>query len=394
MLGQLLTFARWRQNGRYYAAAAVVLALAAIEYARVQPPEVTVIQQESNVPVVIFGLGQVDAERISQLGFEVDGVLSEMDVQVGDRVPQGALMARLDTRRQELAVASARDALQMADGQVQQSESDLESSSATLTLREQVAGRALQLKLRGAGAVATADDSEAERRAAAANRERAVRTVKVAHARVDQAQAQLDREEATLARHRLLAPYDGIVLQRMQNVGAAVPMGTAVVSFLDPRSLRILAYVDEGSAGMLRPGQPATILLRSRPGEPLAGRIDRIDPRSDRITEERQVYVTFDKPPGTVFLDEQAEVRINVGTIERGLLVPELLVRDRDGAQGSVWATVDGHLQALRLTFGRRLADGRLEVVSPVPANAHIVGQRMPDAEAGMAVRVQGPGES
>lgn len=394
MLNRLITFTRWRQNGRLYALTVGALAIALVEFWRLQPLEVQVIHPDSNVPVVVFGLGQVDAERISQLGFEVDGVVSEIAVQVGDHVRAGDLVARLDSRREELTVTAARQALSMAQAQVRQSDADVASAEATLALKEQVASRASQLERRGTGAIATAQDTEAERRAAAANRDGSMRALDVARARVEQSTAQLSREEETLARHRLLAPYDGVVLERLQNVGAAAPMGTPIVSFLDPKSLRVLAYVDEGRAGMLKIGQRATLILRSRPAERLDGRVDRIDPRSDKVTEERRVYITFDTPPGQVFLDEQAEARIEIGTIEHGTLVPELLIRNRDGAQGTVWAVVDGRLSELRLTFGRRLADGRMEVISPIPANARIVGERLPDASPGTSVRVADRGAS
>lgn len=394
MLDRLLTLVRSRQKGRLYALTAGALAVAAIEVWRLQPVEVPVLQPESNVPVVIFGLGQVDAERISQLGFEVDGVVSEIAVQVGDHVKAGDVVARLDSRREELSVRAARQALSMAQAQVRQSAADVASAEATLALKEQIASRASQLERRGTGAVATAQDTEAERRAAVANRDGALRALEVAQARVEQSTAQLAREEETLARHQLLAPFDGIVLERLQNIGAAAPMGTPVLSFMDPKTLRVLAYVDEGRAGMLRVGQRAILILRSRPAERLDGRVDRIDPRSDKVTEERRVYITFDTPPGQIFLDEQAEARIEVGVIEHAVLVPELLIRNRDGAQGSVWAVVDGHLSELRLTFGRRLADGRMEVISPIPSNARIVGQRLPDASPGTAVRVADRGAS
>jgi HlyD family secretion protein len=394
MLNRLITLSRWRQNSRLYALTAGALVIAAVEFWRWQPVEVPVLQPETNVPVVVFGLGQVDAERISQLGFEVDGVVAEIAVQVGDHVRAGDMVARLDSRREELSVMAARQALAMAQAQVRQSAADVASAEANLALKGQVASRASQLERRGTGAIATAQDTEAERRAAEANRDGSLRALDVARARVEQSTAQLSREEETLARHKLLAPFDGIVLDRLQNIGAAAPMGTAVLSFMDPKSLRVLAYVDEGRAGMVKVGQRATVTLRSRPAERLEGRVDRIDPRSDKVTEERRVYITFDAPPGQIFLDEQAEARIEIGLIEHGTLIPELLIRNRDGAHGTVWAVVDGRLQELRLTFGRRLADGRMEVVSPIPADARIVGQRMPDASPGMTVRVADRGAS
>jgi HlyD family secretion protein len=277
----------------------------------------------------------------------------------------------------------------MAEATVLERAAQVETTNATLALKKEIAERAQNLHRRGAGTAALAQDSEIEQQVAASDRDRAVRALATARATVEHARAQLAREEETAARHRLIAPYDGIVTERLQDNGAAIPMGTAVITLMDPTSLRVLAYVDEGSAGMLQTGQAVTISLRSRPGDALFGHIDRIDPRSDRVTEERRVYVTFDGSPGDIFLDEQAEVRINVGTIEREILVPEMLVRNRDGAQGSVWVVKEGHLLDMRVSFGRRLADGRLELLSRLPNDVQVVGERLLDAKAGVAVRME-----
>jgi HlyD family secretion protein len=394
MLKQLMALMNSRQSNHFYALAAGVLTIGALTYWRSQPPEVKVLQAETNVPVILFGLGQVDAERVSQLGFEVDGVLSEIFVKVGDHITMGSVVARLDSRRQELAAAIVRRSLHMAEATVLERETQVATTNGTLTLKEQIAKRARTLQDRGTGSVATAQDVEVERQIAESDQHRAMRALETARAAVEQSQAQLAQEEETLARHRLIAPYDGIVTERLQNVGAAIPMGTAVVTLMDPTSLRVLAYVDEGSAGMLRVGQPVSISLRSRSGDDLSGHIDRIDPRSDRVTEERRIYVVFDSPTGELFLDEQAEVRIEVGTVERAILVPEMLVRNRDGAQGSVWAVKDGRLFDARVIFGRRLADGRLELRSNLPSNMQIIGQRLPNAEAGAEVQIQERGGS
>jgi HlyD family secretion protein len=377
-----------------YAYAIGLLAISTFAYWRLQLPQVKVLEPENNVPVIVFGLGQVDAERISGLGFEVDGVLGEIFVKVGDHIVKDKVVAQLHSRRQELAVAIAQQTVQMAEATVHERVAQVETTNATVALKHEIAERAQQLMRRGAGTAALAQDSENEQRVAASDRDRAVRALATARATVEQARAQLAREKETLARHQLMAPYDGVVTERLQNIGAAIPMGTPVITFMDPTSLRVLAYVDEGSAGMLQAGQSVSISLRSRPADVLFGHIDRIDPRSDRVTEERRVYVTFDSSPGDIFLDEQAEVRINVGTIERAILVPEMIVRNRDGAQGSVWAIKNGHLVELRVSFGRRLADGRLELLSELSNDVQIVGERLPNATSGAAVRTEEKGRS
>jgi len=150
-------------------------------------------------------------------------------------------------------------------------------------------------------------------------------------------------------------------------------------------SLRIMTFINEGLAGTLRPGQKASVVLRSRPGETFAAHIDRIEPASDRITEERSVSVVFDRAPDVLYLAEQAEVRIDLGTIAKAYLVPERAVRDRDGDGGIVWTVEKGRLAERRVEFGRRLEDGRLELISPIPDGMRIAAERLPAAKPGEA---------
>ena len=61
---------------------------------------VQVAQAEHDVLVQVFGLGTVEARVTSKIGFKVSGVLVELRADVGDRVPKGAVLARLDDREQ------------------------------------------------------------------------------------------------------------------------------------------------------------------------------------------------------------------------------------------------------------------------------------------------------
>ena len=73
------------------------------------------------------------------------------------------------------------------------------------------------------------------------------------------------------------------------------------------------------------------------------------------------------------FLGEQAEVEIVKRTIPAGLFVPLRLVEGYDGRSGLVWIVENGRLAQQRLQLGDRLLDGRVHVLSDLPANVSIV---------------------
>jgi HlyD family secretion protein len=108
----------------------------------------------------------------------------------------------------------------------------------------------------------------------------------------------------------------------------------------------------------VRPGQPATIRLRS--GEVLGGKVARIARQSDAATRELDVFVSFDAVPQRVALDQEAEVVITVGE-DRGILVPvAALTRDGSGQSG-VLVVVDGRTRFQPVKTGA--ADERQVVV-------------------------------
>ena len=81
--------------------------------------DVQVSQPERDVMVQVFGLGTVEARVTSKVGFKASGVLVDLRADVGDRVPKGAVLARLDDREQTARVGRAKAATEQADANLQ-----------------------------------------------------------------------------------------------------------------------------------------------------------------------------------------------------------------------------------------------------------------------------------
>ena len=99
----------------------------------------------------------------------------------------------------------------------------------------------------------------------------------------------------------------------------------------------------------------------------------RIGIESDRVTEERRVYVKCDQCPHRFYLGEQAEVLIEVASLEHARLVPEQAISGFDGRKGAIWTVEDGRLRRRTVSFGHRTEDSRVEVVGGLPEGAAVV---------------------
>ena len=353
-----------------------------------RPLTVTVAQPESDVALRIYGLGTVEARILSRVGFEVGGALTAFAVDAGDRVAPGQEMASLHADEQEARVARARAAVAANEANLAKADAAVVRARAVLAQREAANRRQQGLAQRDVTSIQRAEEAQRDEDVARADLAVAEADVAVIRAQGMDAAAALRQEETLLAHHRLIAPYDALVVARHAEAGTVVKAGDPVLTLIDPASIWIQAYVDEERAGQLSLGQPGTIRLRSQPAAEFHGTIGRIGIESDRVNEERRVWLTCSDCPAEMFLGEQAEVRILTGTRASALMVPELAITGFDGHRGTVWTVADGRLTRAELTFGARDDRGRVEVTAGLPEGAAIVARVPKGAAEGRRARI------
>lgn len=340
----------------------LVLAGGAFWHQRLRPLPVAVAAVERDVAVRVFGLGTIEAQVLSRVGFEVAGTLTHVLADHGDLVAAGRPLARLDAASAEARLAKAEAAAQAADAALTRAQAQLERAEALLALRRSTAQRRRELAPRGTVSAEQVEQAETDAVVAAADLA-VVRAdlLVLAAARAD-AQAVLRAERTQLAKHVLAAPFDALVVARSHEPGTALNPGQAVFTLVAPDSFWVLAYVDEARAGDLAVGQPAEVRLRSQPQRPVAARVVRIGLEADRVNEERRVWVRCEACPARPTLGEQAEVTIETGRLAQARLVPQAAVRGHDGVGGQVWVIESARLALRPVRFLARTLDARLAI--------------------------------
>lgn len=370
-----------------FALAAIALVGAAAFLLSGRPVTVHIATLEKNVPVRVFGLGTVEARVLSKVGFEVGATLVELNADHGDRVTKGQVLARLSSAEQQSKVAKAKAALLIAEVNIKKSAANIEKSQAVLAQKLEANRRKQTLVGRDIVSQQSAEEAARDEATAKADVAVAQSEAESAKAQLTDASAQLQYEETLLAHRTLAAPYDAIVIERHKELGTVVKSGDAIFTLIAKDSYWGLAYVDEARAGFIREGQKAKARLRSRPLETFEGEVLRIGLESDRVSEERRVYLRGKNPPANVFLGEQAEFWIEVATLDKALLVPEAAVHGYDGRAGKVWTVEDGRLQRRDVTFRHRTEESRLEIVGGLPDKAQVVSALVPGMQIGRAAR-------
>lgn len=380
----------WNPRIKTVAVAIVILvAVATVVFGYLNRPiDVQVAAIEQTVPVRVFGLGTVEAQMLSRIGFEVGATLVELSADHGDRVAKGQVLARLNLGEQNAKVAKARAALRIAEANIKRGEANLAKNRAVLA-QKTLANQRKQA-LVGRDVVPQQIAEESVRDEAVANAEVAVSQseVETTKAQLTDAQAQLDYEETMLRHRTLIAPYDALVIERHKEPGSVIKAGDSVFTLIAADSYWGLAYVDEARAGFIQEGQRVDARLRSRPQDAFTGRVVRIGLESDRISEERRVFIKGDNPPARVFLGEQAEFWITVARLDNALLVPEAAVQGYDGREGRVWTVESGRLQRRLVKFGHRTEDARLEIAESLPAGVYVISRTDSAFHEGRLARV------
>lgn len=368
-------FRRYRLPLSFAVIAALVFA--GVFYMRkIRPVPVMLAQSERNVEIRVFGIGTIEAQVLSRVGFQVAGKIVKLSADQGEIVEAGALLATLEDSSQRARVAKAEVGKMQAEAAFAKAKALLGRSEANLQQKSSVNQRRQSLVDRGSVSREAADDAQTNEVLARSDHEVARADVQVAEATRNDVVATLAIEQVLLDQHRLVAPYRARVLSRLKEAGSVAAVGEAVFSLIEPNSIWVRAYVDEARAGGLHVGQKAFVRLRSDMNTAVEAEIVRIDQENDRVTEERRVYVrclSCVPEHQARFLGEQAEVEIVKRVVPEGVFVPLRGIEAFDGRSGTIWTVENGKLARRKVLLADKLLDGRILIAGDMPEGARAV---------------------
>lgn len=352
------------------------------------PVKVTVARVATGeVAPALFGIGTVEARRAYLIGPTAAGRVKRVLVDVGETVKAGQLLAEMDPVDLDARMSSAAAAVARANSGVDTALAQVRDAKSRFDLAGDEARRYQDLGRKG---YVSASVVEAKlQQQASAQAQLAAADSAVASARQDTSRLQAERAAAGQQRSniRLLAPADGVVTARDAEPGSTAVAGQAVLKLMDPSSLWVKLRLDQGRSAGLRVGLPADIALRSRPSVSLAGKVARIEPASDSVTEERIAQVSFDALPQGLSTGEMAEVTLRLPGVRDALLVPNAALRQR-GAEKGVWLRDNGQLRFAPVKTGAEGLDGRVQIVDGLKAGDELIVYSERDLQGGDRIKV------
>ena len=210
--------------------------------------------------------GTLEALVTVEVGSQLSGQVTQVLVDYNDHVRKGQVMAVLDTQTQRSSVEQSAAAVQAAQASVAQAQ-------AQVALAQAEYDRQKFLFDRGIVAQAALDTANASLRTANAS-------VRAAQAQVAQQQAQLRSNQANLGRTSIIAPIDGVVIDRQIEPGQTVASGLNVAVLFtlaqDLSRVQALINVDEADIGSVKVGQPVRFTVDAYPNDTFTGAVTRI----------------------------------------------------------------------------------------------------------------------
>lgn len=260
---------------------------------------------------------------------KVDGLVESVEVLEGETVKAGQLLASLDPVDFEYRLKSLEGALQAAQAAQAEKEASVLRAGAesrrakagmvaaearlyeqtdrlrrVLALDDGVLPEDDRLQVEREVAVGKADlaAAEAEWQSHLAHQDVEKAGVKNAGARVLELQALVDRARIDLARTKIYAPMDGVVLKRYASPGGKRmrgmddPESATVVSLFDPARLQVRVDVPLADVAGVEIGTPAKIQLSVFSGRTFSGKVTRILGEADLTRNTLQVKVAIENP--------------------------------------------------------------------------------------------------
>ncbi|WP_347986189.1 secretion protein HlyD [Methylomonas sp. AM2-LC] len=248
--------------------------------------------------------GNVDIREVN-LGFRVAGRLAKLNVDEGDKVKKGDVLATLDDEpyRHQVAnvtaqVKSLRERLKLRETgnrpqEIAQAKSLVHEREATANNAKLLLARSEQtLQIKG---ISTQDRDnaetnyhEAEARLTSARENLGLLEAGYRSEDKAQAKADLEQAEASLANALLQvkdsvlsAPDAGIILTRAQEAGAILQAGNTVFTLSLQNPVWVRAYVHEPDLGRIHPGSQVHIYSDTHQNQPFSGKIGFISPRAE-----------------------------------------------------------------------------------------------------------------
>jgi RND family efflux transporter MFP subunit len=277
-----------------------------------------------------------------ELHGKVAGYIRKINVDIGDHVRTGQVLALLEVPELNAQVSGAEAGVRHSQEEITRAKNQVKRAEASHAALHAAAARLQQASATRPGLVAQQelDDAEAKDLGAEAQVDAAKSALAAAEQQLEMSRATDSQVSAMQDYSRIVAPFDGVVTWRYADTGALIQAGTAnsnsmpVVKLAQINPLRLRLPVPEQIAPSVHIGQEADIRVQAT-GEHFTGKLTRLTDSLDRSTRTMQVEIDVPNETYRLAPGMYADVSLAVEKRPDTLTVPVQAV-SQEGDRASV----------------------------------------------------------
>ena len=282
---------------------------------------------------VVEATGTINAVITVQVGSQVSGTISKLNVDFNSRVHKGDVVALIDPALFKGALLQAAADLENGKANLVAAKANLEKAKAALVQTKADYDRAVALTQSRVLSQQQLDLAKANYDSANAAVNGAAANVTQAEAQVNQKDAAVDVAQTNLDYTVIRSPIDGTVVARNVDVGqtvaASLQAPTIFTIAQDLRKMWVYAKTDESDVGNIKVGKPVSFKVDAFPKDTFHGVVSQV--RMNATTVQSVVtydtIIEFANPDEKLFPGMTAYVTIPVATVENVLKVPNTALR-------------------------------------------------------------------
>lgn len=199
--------------------------------------------------------------------------------------------------------------------------------------------------------------------------------------------------KSNLEKHKIHAPFGGIVGLKEISKGQVVSVGSDLVKLVDCHPLKVDFKVAEFDISNVYVGQMITVLVGGDRDQEYSAKITAIDPESDKVTHTFNVRAVLDVPEGIAMTSQTLKpgrfvsVKVEINGDQQGIIVPESSL-EKIGEEDMLYRVVDGVAIRTLVTVGTR-KDGNVEIITGVNEDDLVITGGQSNVLDGRAVSIQ-----
>jgi RND family efflux transporter MFP subunit len=282
--------------------------------------------KRGDVAAYLTVVGNLIGQQTIDIAPRTGGRLLSVNVQLGDRVRRGQVLAKVEDREIVEQVRQAEASQRVSEATIRQREADLKVAEVNFDRSKNLFQRQLLAKQ-------ALDDAESRYMAAVAQ-------LDLSKAQLSQNDARLQELRINLENTSVASPVDGFVGKRSVDPGAMVNTNTAIASVVDISRLRLVVNVVEKDLRLVSAGDPAVVEVDAYPGEKFSGKIARVAPVLDPATRTAAMEVEIPNSDYKLKPGMYARINLTVEEHKNVLVVPKAAVVDYSNDRG-VWVPND-----------------------------------------------------